>query len=135
MLASKAAYEKGLTVADKLPGKSLGVTQVGSSFHYQLGQIATANKFDIKSVDMKPLQSLPNMVAALKGSQVDSIIIAPQLAKPLIASGDAKLLGAHVGYRRLPVRRPVHRAPRRSRTSAPRWRNSCAPTRRVRPTT
>ncbi len=91
-LASKAAYEKGLTSVDKLPGKSLGVTQVGSSFHYQLGQIATANKFDIKSVDMKPLQSLPNMVAAIKGSQVDAIIIAPQLAKPLIDSGDAKLL-------------------------------------------
>lgn len=92
LLASKAAYEKGLTSPDKLPGKSLGVTQVGSSFHYQLGQIAAANKFDIKSVDMKPLQSLPNMVAAIKGSQIDAIIIAPQLAKPLIDSGDAKLL-------------------------------------------
>lgn len=92
LLASKAAYDKGLTSVDKLPGKSLGITQVGSSFHYQLGQIAAANKFDIKSVELKPLQSLPNMVAAIKGSQVDAIIIAPQLAKPLIESGDAKLL-------------------------------------------
>lgn len=92
VLASKAAYDKGLTSVDKLPGKSLGITQIGSSFHYQLGQIAAANKFDIKSVELKPLQSLPNMVAAIKGSQVDAIIIAPQLAKPLIDSGDAKLL-------------------------------------------
>ncbi len=93
VLASNAAFEKGLTSPDKLSGRSLGVTQVGSSFHYQLGQIATAAKFDIKSVDMKPLQSLPNMVAALKSGQIDSIIIAPHLAKPLVASGDAKLIG------------------------------------------
>lgn len=93
ILASNAAHEKGLTSPDKLAGRSLGITQVGSSFHYQLGQIATATKIDIKSVDLKPLQSLPNMVAALKSGQVDSIIIAPHLAKPLVASGDAKLIG------------------------------------------
>ena len=33
------------------------------------------------------------MVAALKGNQVDAIIIAPHLAKPLVAAGKAKLLG------------------------------------------
>lgn len=93
VLASNAAWEKGLKRFEDLAGKSLGITQVGSSFHYQVGQIARVKGFDLKSVDMKPLQSLPNMVAALKGNQVDSIIIAPHLAKPLIASGDAKLIG------------------------------------------
>ena len=93
VLVSKQAAEKGLDDLAKLSGKSLGITQVGSSFHYQIGQIAAAKNFDVKSVDIKPLQSLPNMIAALKSSQVDAIIIAPHLAKPLIASGDAKLLG------------------------------------------
>lgn len=93
ILASNAAFEKGLKTPKDLAGKVLGITQVGSSFHYQIGQIARVAGFDLKSVDMRPLQSLPNMVAALKGAQVDAIIIAPHLAKPLVASGDAKLLG------------------------------------------
>lgn len=93
ILASNAAFEKGLKTPKDLAGKVLGITQVGSSFHYQIGQIARVAGFDLKSVDMRPLQSLPNMVAALKGAQVDAIIIAPHLAKPLVASGDAKLVG------------------------------------------
>jgi NitT/TauT family transport system substrate-binding protein len=66
---------------------------VGSSFHYQIGQIARVKGFDLDSVALKPLQSLANMAAALKGNQVDAIIIAPHLARQLIASGDARLLG------------------------------------------
>lgn len=93
VLASKAAYDNGLTSLDKLPGHSAGITQVGSSMHYQLGQIASAKGFDLKTIDMKPLQSLPNMVASVKSGQVDAIVIAPHLAKPLVASGEAKLIG------------------------------------------
>ncbi len=93
ILASIIAYKKGFTDISKFPGHSLGITQAGSSFHYQIGQIAKAKGFELKSVDIKPLQSLPNMVAALSSGQVDSIIIAPHLAKPLIASGSAHLLG------------------------------------------
>jgi NitT/TauT family transport system substrate-binding protein len=66
---------------------------VGSSFHYQIGQIARIKGFDLDSVALKPLQSLANMAAALKGNQVDAVIIAPHIAKQLIAAGDAKLLG------------------------------------------
>ena len=93
ILASNAAFEKGLKEPKDLAGKVLGITQVGSSFHYQAGQIARVAGFDLKSLDMRPLQSLPNMVAALKGAQVDAIIIAPHLAKPLVAAGEAKLIG------------------------------------------
>jgi NitT/TauT family transport system substrate-binding protein len=93
ILASNAAWDKGLRKVEDLKGRSLGITQIGSSFHYQVGQIARLKGFDLKSVDLKPLQSLANMMAALKGNQVDAIIIAPHLAKQLLAAGDAKLLG------------------------------------------
>src|SRR5207248_7841134 len=66
ILASNAAWDKGLRRIDDLPGHSLGIGQVGSSFHYQIGQIARIRGFDLKRVDLKPLQSLPNMMAALK---------------------------------------------------------------------
>lgn len=93
VLVSSAAWEKGFRRLEDFPGKSLGLTQVGSSFHYQIGQIARVKGFDIASVSLRPLQSLANMVAALKGAQVDAIIIAPHIARTLIASGEAKLLG------------------------------------------
>ena len=93
VLVSRAAWDKGFRRLEDFPGHSLGITQIGSSFHYQIGQIAAARGFDIKTVDLKPLQQLGVMIAALKGSQVDAIIIAPHLARPLIETGDARLLG------------------------------------------
>jgi NitT/TauT family transport system substrate-binding protein len=98
ILASNAAWENGLRKVEDLGGRSLGITQIGSSFHYQVGQLARLKGFDLKRVDLKPLQSLPNMLAALKGNQVDAIIIAPHLAKQLLAAGDAKLLGWYSDY-------------------------------------
>lgn len=95
VLASNAAWEKGLRRMEDLPGKSLAITQVGSSFHYQIGQIARIKGFDVKQMDLRPLQSLGNMSAALKGGQVDAIIIAPHIARSLLTAGDAKLLGLY----------------------------------------
>jgi NitT/TauT family transport system substrate-binding protein len=98
ILVSNAAWEKGFRTIADFPGKSLAITQVGSSFHYQIGQLARAGGFDLKSVSIRPLQSLPNMVAALKGAQVDAVIIAPHLARPLVAAGEAKLIGWYSDY-------------------------------------
>jgi NitT/TauT family transport system substrate-binding protein len=93
ILVSNAAWDKGFRKLEDFPGHSLGITQIGSSFHYQIGQIARIKGFDLKSVSLKPLQSLGNMAAALKGAQVDALIIAPHIARALIGSGDAKLIG------------------------------------------
>ena len=98
ILVSNAAWEKGFRAVKDFPGKSLGMTQVGASFHYQIGQLARVAGFDLKSVQLRALQSLPNMVAAIKGAQVDAIIIAPHLAKPLVDSGEVKFLGWYSDY-------------------------------------
>ncbi len=93
IVASNEAYAKGLTDPSKLKGKSVGISQVGSSFHYQIGQIATAEGFTLADVSLKPLQSLPNMMAAVKTSQVDAIIIASHMAKALANAGEGKIIG------------------------------------------
>lgn len=93
ILASAAAFEKGLTAPEKLPGHSMALTQVGSSFHYMTGRIAEKAGFDLKSVSLKPLQKVPNMIAALKSGQVDAMIIVPHIARPLEKSGAAKIIG------------------------------------------
>jgi NitT/TauT family transport system substrate-binding protein len=93
VLVSAKAHAAGLTALDKLPGHSFALTQYGSSFHYMLGRIAEAEKFDLKSVTLRPLQQVPNMLAAVRSGQVDATIAIASQAKPLAASGEVKIIG------------------------------------------
>jgi NitT/TauT family transport system substrate-binding protein len=92
VLASNKAFEAGLTSVDKLPGHSFAITQYGSSFHYMVGRIAEARSFDMKSVTLRPVQQIANMVAAVTSGQVDGTIAIASMAKPLAASGQAHIL-------------------------------------------
>jgi len=87
ILASNKAFDAGLTTPGKLAGHSIAITQYGSSFHYMIGRIAEAEHFDIKSVSLRPVQQVPNMLAALQSSQVDATFAIASQAKPLAASG------------------------------------------------
>ena len=78
---------------EKLPGHSFAITQYGSSFHYMVGRIAQADGFDIKTVTLRPVQQVANMVAAVASGQVDATIAIASMAKPLAAAGQAHILG------------------------------------------
>jgi NitT/TauT family transport system substrate-binding protein len=71
----------------------VAVTQTGSTFHYSLGLIAEKQGFDIGKVRIVPMQSIPNVVSAVRGGQVDSAIMPATAATPLIKAGEASLLG------------------------------------------
>jgi NitT/TauT family transport system substrate-binding protein len=91
--AANNAYAAGLKTPKDLAGKRIAVTQVGSSFHYSLGQLA--DKYGLRLSDMKivPLQSLSNAAAALKGQTVDAALLPVSTARKLMDDGGAKLLG------------------------------------------
>jgi len=93
LVASNDAHAKGLTGFEKLNGATVAISQVGSTFHYQLGQIAAAKGFELEKIAMKPLQSIPNMVAAVKTGQTDAAILPPHIAGPMAARGEIKLIG------------------------------------------
>ena len=92
-VASKRAYDAGLRTLADLPGHSVGITQTGSTFHYSLGLLANKLKFDIATVRVVALQSLPNVAAAIKGGQLDAALTAATTITPVVASGDAIVLG------------------------------------------
>src|SRR5580658_5118253 len=69
ILVSDKAFDAGLTTPDKLAGHSFAITQYGSSFHYMVGRIAEAEHFDAKSVSLRPVQLVPNMIAAVQSAQ------------------------------------------------------------------
>lgn len=92
ILASDKAYGGGLTSLDKLPGHSFAITQYGSSFHYMVGRTAEAEHFDIKSITLRPVQQVSNMLAAVTSNQVDATIAIASMAKPLAAANQAHIL-------------------------------------------
>src|SRR5690606_8495670 len=92
-IASKKAYDAGFRSPKDFAGKSVAITTVGSSFHYNLGMLADKYGFSLASVQMKPVQSIPNMMAALSGGQVDATILPANNALKLEAEGSGKIIG------------------------------------------
>ena len=92
MIVSKAAYEGGLTSLAKLPGHTLAITQFGSSFHYIAGQVAAHEGFELKSVTLRPLQTLGNMLAAVRTGQVDAAMSVASTIRPIEAAGEGRII-------------------------------------------
>lgn len=90
-MVTNKAYESGFRSLKDFAGKRLAITTSGSTFHYSIGILAAKEGFDVKSVTLVPLQSLPNMAAAFKGGQVDATIAPVTVARQL--ESDGKILG------------------------------------------
>lgn len=95
ILVSDAAWQAGVTEPSKLNGKSFGITQSGSSFHYMGSQIAQAEGIELS---YKPLQKVGAVIGALKSGQIDAWSIVPHIAKPLAKSGAVHIVGSVKDY-------------------------------------
>jgi NitT/TauT family transport system substrate-binding protein len=92
-VASTKAYAAGLRSPKDLAGKSVAISTVGSSFHYNLGMLAEKYGFALADVQLKPMQSIPNMMAALAGGQVDATILPANNAIKLRDEGTGQIVG------------------------------------------
>lgn len=92
-LATTRPNGDGLKRPQDIRGRRIGITQVGSSFHFAAGLVAEKYKFPISDVHFVPLQSMGNIVSALKGGSVDGALLPATVAKGAIDSGAARLLG------------------------------------------
>ncbi len=98
ILASKAAFDAGLTSADQLAGRSFGITQPGSSFHYMAHKIAEAEGIPTDEITLKPLQKVGAIVGALKSGQIDAWTIVPHIAKALAGGPEVEIIGDVADY-------------------------------------
>ncbi len=98
ILVSNQAFEDGVTTPAKLSGRSFGITQTGSSFHYMISQIAAKEGFPISSVSLKPLQKVGAVIGALKSGQIDGWTIVPHIAKALAGGGAVRIIGDVADY-------------------------------------
>ena len=95
ILASNAAHEAGLTDPSMLDGKSFGMTQAGSSFHYMGAKIAAKEGVNLS---FKPLNKVGAIIGALKSGQIDAWSIVPHIAKALAGGGAVQVIGKVSDY-------------------------------------
>ncbi len=92
IVASNAGYARGLRKPEDLAGRSVAVSDLGSPWHYQLGQIARVKKFDLAGVIVKPMRSLEGVARAVTNGEVDAAILPAHYAHDLMTANEGKLI-------------------------------------------
>ena len=92
IVASSAGYNKGLRKPEDLAGKSVAVTDLGSIWHYQLGQIARVKHFDLAAVVVKPMRSIDGVMRAVGSGEVDAAILPAQYAREVLTASQGRLI-------------------------------------------
>ncbi|WP_029059097.1 ABC transporter substrate-binding protein [Stappia stellulata] len=98
ILASRAAFDAGLTSPATLAGKSFGITQTGSSFHYMIHKIADKEGIPRSEITLRPLQKVGAVIGALKTGQIDAWTIVPHIAKAIAAGPEIEPIGMIADY-------------------------------------
>ena len=92
IVAQKELYDGGLRQIADLRGKRIGITTLGSTFHYSLGNILEKSGLKLEDVRVVPLQTMPAAIEALKGKQVDAILLPQPFPGTAEAQGFGKIL-------------------------------------------
>ncbi|HEY6831998.1 MAG TPA: ABC transporter substrate-binding protein [Pseudolabrys sp.] len=93
IVVSDAAFARGVRKFEDLAKTSVAITQLGSQFHYQLGQIARVKQFDFASMTLKPMQTYDAMARAVGTGQADVAILPGPYARELLVAAPVKLIG------------------------------------------
>jgi NitT/TauT family transport system substrate-binding protein len=92
LIVQKDLWEGGLKSIGDLKGKRIGVTQLGSTFHYHLGNVLEKHGLTLDDVKIVPLQAMGTALEALKGKQVEAIALAQPFPARAEAEGFGKVL-------------------------------------------
>ncbi len=92
IVVQKELYDGGLRQIADLKGKRIGITTLGSTFHYSLGNILEKSGLGLEDVRVVPLQTMPAAIEALKGKQVDAILLPQPFPGTAEAQGVGKIL-------------------------------------------
>jgi NitT/TauT family transport system substrate-binding protein len=92
LVASNAAYERGLRKPEQLSGRTAAIGALGSASHYQFSRIAAAKSFDFARITLKPQGSLDAVARAIANGDADAAILPGDTARALLTAGQAKLI-------------------------------------------
>ncbi|RPH85667.1 MAG: ABC transporter substrate-binding protein [Candidatus Rokuibacteriota bacterium] len=87
LLVRKDLYDAGARTLRDLKGKKIGITQVGSTFHYNIGRFLEKEGMAAGDVELVPLQALPALNDALAAGRVDAVATAEPFVSRLESTG------------------------------------------------
>ncbi len=93
IVVQKELWDRGeIRSVKDLKGKRIGLTTLGSTFHFHLGNILEKEGLKLADLKVIPLQAMPSTVEALKGKQVDAIMVPQPFPGATEAQGFGKIL-------------------------------------------
>jgi len=87
LLVRKDLHDGGVRTLRDLKGKKIGVTQIGSTFHYNLGNFLEKEGMSPGDVEMVPLQALPALSDALAAKRLDAVLTAEPFVSRIESTG------------------------------------------------
>ncbi len=87
LVVRKDLYDGGVRSMRDLKGKKIGVTQIGSTFHYNVGRYLEKAGMAPGDVELVPLQALPALNDALTARRVDAVATAEPFVSRLESAG------------------------------------------------
>jgi NitT/TauT family transport system substrate-binding protein len=86
LLVRKDLYDSGVRTMRELKGRKIGVTQIGSTFHYNVGRYLEKEGMAPGDVELVPLQALPAVNDALAAKRIDAAATAEPFVSRLEAA-------------------------------------------------
>lgn len=101
LLVDTEQWKAGVRELKDLRGKRVGVTQIGSTFHYMLGNILEKKGMSLSDVKVVPLGSLNSMRDTLITHQIESVFLNQPFVTAIEKNGTGNVLlwvGDHLPY-------------------------------------
>ena len=87
LLVRKDLHEDGARTLRDLKGRTIGITQLGSTFHYNIGRFLEKEGMAPGDVELVPLQSLGAVADALAARRVDAVATVEPFVSRLETAG------------------------------------------------
>ncbi|HYB71842.1 MAG TPA: ABC transporter substrate-binding protein [Candidatus Sulfotelmatobacter sp.] len=91
-IVRKELYDQGVRSLKDLKGKKIGITQVGSTFHYQVGKLLEAEGLSLKDVEISPLRTMTGVLEAMQGGGIDAAMLPQPFPAAAEGGGIGKVL-------------------------------------------
>ena len=101
LLVNTEQWKAGVRDLKDLKGKRVGITQIGSTFHYMLGNILEKKGMALADMKVVPLGSLTSMRDALISNQIESAFLNQPFVTVMEKNGTGNVLlwvGDHLPY-------------------------------------
>ena len=101
LLVNTEQWKAGVRDLKDLKGKRVGITQIGSTFHYMLGNILEKKGMALADMKVVPLGSLASMRDVLISNQIESAFLNQPFVTAMEKNGTGNVLlwvGDHLPY-------------------------------------